>query len=932
MRAAFLGISISCLVACSGSKYGGETLSQLKPQKIEIGQSQSVDISAIETIESYRKLSDFPVDNPFRPKAMHRLADLLLDYGEEREEQLLDASKMDEIGEYAEAIQIYEELLNSYHDYPAMDHVLYQLARAYNKTPELDKSDQLLGRLVNDYPSSQYVGEAQFRLGESNFLQGKLAQAQQAYQAVLDQGATGPFYEHVLLKYSWTLYKRDQPDAALASFFALITLKLASAEFDRLSGEPTKLGKADMEIVNDTLRGMTLVFTLKNNTQELYEFTDRYGHAHYNHLVYQRIAEQFHKEERYLEEARTYQAYIAANPDTSYAAIFQLRLVDSFRFSRDYERVIQAKQDFLNHLWHPQTDQQTYGVAYDTHVSMFARVFLDDLSEYYHSRYQKHKDESDYHNAVDWYQRYLANFMDSSNSIEKHFLLAELLFEHKDFHAAGNAYEQVAYHYPIHGRAAEAGYSAILSYQKLLESGVDTGQDAWRKLQRESALRFAEKFPKDPRVPNTVMALAKQDYERGETKKAKQLLEALLAGVQVLDEATSYSAWLMLGHIAHQSQDYLLAEHAFQSARKFVATDTPEALEAEEWQAVSLYNQAEALLAQDNKREAVNMLLRVPVIAPNSQVAAQAKFDAAAELISLEEWQQAGNLLEQFQGSYPDHELQPEVPTKLAFVYMKQGRTADAAYAYEKIAIRSQDPEIQREALLQAAQLYQASDMHNKSIQVYKRYLQKYPDLALQTFEVRAQLAEMYAQQGQLNNRDYWYKEIVKHAAVGEAKQDDAIQYLASKASFVLAERKYAEFEAIELVEPVRDNLAHKRAKMESALAAYQTAGSYGYAEFVTASTHRIGEIYYHLSQALFNSNRPANLDDEELEQYEIMLEEQAYPFEEKAIDILQSNITRIGDGVYNNWIDESFAALAKLLPVQYAKQEQPSEVIDALH
>jgi len=73
-------------------------------------------------------------------------------------------------------------------------------------------------------------------------------------------------------------------------------------------------------------------------------------------------------------------------------------------------------------------------------------------------------------------------------------------------------------------------------------------------------------------------------------------------------------------------------------------------------------------------------------------------------------------------------------------------------------------------------------------------------------------------------------------------------------------------------------------------------------------------------------------LDGEELEQYEILLEEQAYPFEEKAIDYLQSNISRIKSGVYNDWIDKSFAVLAKLLPVQYARQELSDEVIDALH
>ena len=934
MKALLLGIAISwLLVGCTGSKYGGDTLSQLKPSKIEAVEPQALDVSTLETIESYRKLTGFPVDNPFRPKAMHRLADLLLDYGEEREIKLVDANKLDDdVDEYAESIQIYEDLLNAYPNYPEMDDVLYQLARAYDKTSELDKSDELLIRLVNEFPHSQHIAEAQFRLGESYFLQGELVQAQQAYQAVLDQGRAGPFYEHVLLKNGWVLYKREQLDDALKSFFSLLALKFSAAKFDRLSGEPANISKADMEIVNDTLRGMTLIFSLKNDAAALDKFSSRYGNPRYNHLIYQRLAQLLHGSERYRDEGRIYQAFIAANSSSSYAAIFQLHLVDSFRYSRDYERVIQAKQYFLNHLWRPETDLKNYGVKYDAYVSIFAGAFLNDLSEYYHSLYQKNKHENDYRAAINWYQRYLSYFNNVSNSIEKHFLLAELLYEYGDYQAAGDEYGQVAYQYPMHERAAEAGYSAILSYQKLLEGPDDKNKDGWRKLQRESAVRFASAFPKDARVPNTVMALANDDYERGEMDAAKQLLEALLEGKQTLDEATSYSAWLMLGHIDYQSGDYLRAEHAYQSARKFVTATTPQEIEAEEWHAASVYKQAEVLLQQGETHAAVDLLLRIPIIAPNSKVVAQAKFDAAAELINMKQWKDAAGLLEQFQGAYPDHELQSEVPTKLAFVYMKQGRFLDAAYAYEQLAIHNKDKEIQREALLQAAQLYHEAENRTKATQIYKHYLYKYPSLDFQAFEVRQRLADIYAQQGQLNNRDHWLKDIVKQARMGGVKRNDAVQYMASTAAFMLAERNYGEFESIELVEPIREKLAQKRHKMEVALAAYEQVGGYGYADHVSASTHRVGEIYYHLSQALFNSERPGNLDDEELEQYEIMLEEQAYPFEEKAIDILKSNIVRIQEGVYNSWIDESISTLAELLPAQYGKREQPSEVIDALH
>ena len=931
MRLLSYGLAIIFLCGCASSKYGGETLSQLRPEVIEPEQNQMLAVTAGETIDSYRELMAFPVDNPFRPRAMHRLADLLLDYGEEREIKLTDKNKIEEIGEYSEAITIYEELLATYPDYPATDQVLYQLARAYDKKGEVEKTNQLLTRLVTEFPHSRHIAEAQFRLGELNFVYGDFEQSARSYRAVLGLGKTNPYYEHSLLKYSWALFKQEQLDQALESFFSLIQLKLDGVEFDQISGAPLGLSKADDEIIKDTLRGITLIFVLKNNANELDKYARLYGHPGYNHLVYQTIAEFYNSEQRYLEAARTYSSYIAAYPESSHAAIFYLRLVDSYRLAREFGEVIKAEEAFLTQFWLAESKHSHSSTEYKNHLSMFAKQYLDDLSKYYHSSYQKSGAESDYQAAIKWYQLYLANFHSEANSIEKQFLLAELLYEHGDYQSAGREYEQVAYFYPVHNRAADAGYSAILSYKKLLEHSNSDDAEAWRQLQHQSALRFISAFPKDARVPETALALANDDFEHGDMVNAGLLVDLLINGEQPLDDQNSYAAWMLLGYIAQQEQDYLTAEQAFLTARQHAVSDIKQALEAEEWRAISIYKQAELKLAAGDKRQAVELLLRIPAVAPSSEVAAQAKYDAAAELITLEEWQQAGSLLEDFQNSYPAHELQAEVPAKLAFVYMKLGRTAAAAKVYEQIAGSSMDTKTQQEALLQAAQLYQKSDDLSNAALAYKRYLQKFPGHSYETFQVRSELAGIYALLGQTDNRDYWYKEIISNADYPDARQDDAIQLLAAQSAFALAEDKYAEFESVKLVEPIRTNLAQKKQKMEQALEAFELAGKYGYAEFVTASTYRIGEIYFHLSRALLESERPSNLDKEELEQYEIMLEEQAYPFEEKAIDIFQTNVSRIKDGIYNEWIDQTFVELAKLLPAQYAKQEQPVEVIDVL-
>ena len=57
-----------------------------------------------------------------------------------------------------------------------------------------------------------------------------------------------------------------------------------------------------------------------------------------------------------------------------------------------------------------------------------------------------------------------------------------------------------------------------------------------------------------------------------------------------------------------------------------------------------------------------------------------------------------------------------------------------------------------------------------------------------------------------------------------------------------------------------------------------------------------------------------------QLQEYELALEENAFPFEEKAIGVHEKNLELIRSGIYNDWIEKSLAKLAQLMPARYAK------------
>ena len=83
-----------------------------------------------------------------------------------------------------------------------------------------------------------------------------------------------------------------------------------------------------------------------------------------------------------------------------------------------------------------------------------------------------------------------------------------------------------------------------------------------------------------------------------------------------------------------------------------------------------------------------------------------------------------------------------------------------------------------------------------------------------------------------------------------------------------------------------------------------------------------------HIDQARLDAEQAA----ETLEQYDLLLEEQVYPFEEKAIDLYKANANRAPDGVYDEWVKKSFERLASLMPARYSKLERSEDVVTALY
>ncbi len=912
-----------------------ETLESLNRVEIIINHDAIVEGNRDDAIVHYETLKGFAVENQYRADALRRLADLTFERGETREMDEEQPLVPADIVEYQSAIEFYEELLQSYGDNKNSDRVLYQLSRVYEKLGRLDDSIATLTRLVENYPQSDLLAEAQFRRGEFFFTERRHREAVPAYAAVVAAGESSDFYQAALLKQGWTLFKLDRFDAALGAFFRLLDLKLADLELSPIPGQALSLSSGDSELVNDALNAVTLIFSYSDDLKLMATRLEERGARNYDALLYFGLGDLYLERDRYQNSIDTYRQYRELYATSASAPFFQLKIIDIYHKRLLTSRLLAAKEAFVTEY----SAAGSYWVAYDERVRAALlpelKVHLTELTSYYHVIAQKEKTDSRYREAERWYRLYLSALPVDAEMPRINFLLAELLFESKRYAEAAVAYERTAYDYPEHERGSEAAYAALLAHStrgELLKLAQSPEIDVWREQQTTSVLRFIGRYPNDARVNAILSDTAVELFKTGSHGLALQLAQQLLASEPPSNREQQRVAWSIVAHINFTAANYAAAEEGYREGLALTEKGSVQAKELVDWLAATIYKQAEQSAASGDNNRAIEHFLRIAIVAPASAVRVQAEYDAATLALKTKQWMRASAILEQFRLDHSDHELQKDVAHKLSLAYMESGRLSLAAAEYELIAKGSESDDIRSEAAWQAAQLYEKIDHIESARRTYKSYIKAFPQPLARAMEARHRLSVIYSKLDQFSDRDYWLRRIIEADAEAGSERSNRTRYLAAHASLTLAEPSYTEFQKVKLVVPLATTLKLKQRYMQEALKAYSQAAEYEVADVVTAATHRIGEIYYQLSSTLMESERPADLNELELEQYEILLEEQAYPFEEQAIEYLQANTTHVTDGLYDEWIKRSFVKLAELLPVRYAKEELGEEVIDALH
>ena len=892
-----------------------ETLSDLKPLMINVSREAPPAISPEEALEHHRSILQEVSDSGVRVALVERIHELQTRGGAD-----LALSDEQERALYRDVLPDYRTLIEEggYHaDRPTL---FYQAARAAYLAGQPKQSVAFLKTLTEQHQDSDLAPEASFRIAEHHFSEGDHGLAESAYEQVLELGPGSHYAPRALYMRGWSEFLQDRHQQAGDTFIAVLDRHYhPESGFEHLS-----LGAEEQ--VEDTVRILSIISAYSGGATALNELLDRHPDRDYAPALYERLTVFYREKARFRDSVAAAESFLERQPQHEHAPVLASQAIQSWSAGRYRDRERDAKATFIADYgdgeWPDRLRSEQRQQLLD---------YTDALGRWHYRQGQDAESSESRENRFEQAAEYLEQWLElvgrgdypapeqrpETHPGEIRMLAGDAAQQAQDPERAAGHYRKAGYASPDSENAWEAAYALIQLRRDQWESR--SSPEALEALVGASR-RYIEHFAETAQTADIRQALANTLYQENQPESASDVARELVA-MQAAETDHRRAGWIILGHAALEQDEFVDAENAYTQALEVMPDDDGRRSDLRERLGFAVYSRGEQAAERGRVDEALGHYERVGDLAPGRDVAAMAAFDRGAVLLEAGRWESAVTALSGFSEQYGGHELSARVPEMLVHAHYESG---DQGAAADQLLSQEPDGESRSaywQRRLRAAGYYREGGEIEEAISLYEAYVTDGADhFGDHEFrqERRRDLAELYTDLGEKHSASSWHQRLL------EAEVDTAgtprSQHLAGRSALHLGRESAQEMAVIRLEAPLNESLGRKREALETAMDYLQQAESYGFAETVTESTWRMGELYRELAQDVLDSERPEGLTDLQAEQYELLLEEEAYPFEEQAIDLHQRNQRRIREGHWTPWVERSLEALAELYPARYER------------
>jgi len=913
-------------------------------------------------------LADHP-QSPARAEVRFRLADLMLveERGEfrvrmaeyvRRQSEGLDPGPLPVLGEAA-ALDLYRSILRDDPDFPHRDAVRFNagmiLADAGDPEAEVFFTD-----LVRLEPGSSYAQEAWVRLGDMRFMERRFREASDLY-ARGAQGADPTLRAVATYKLGWAAFRDERFLDAATAFRDVL---------DFYASDARPGIKADVEKEAETYLVQALARAGGAETFAL--LFDGSRERPHEERVLASLAQQFRRYDRHADAIATDRVALDRYPLSAGALTSARRMSESFERWNDpqgsRDALLAAAPRFApGSAWAEAQGSDSVRAA----GAEFARRAWLTLAAHHHREARARDGIADWRSALEHYETVLARFPDDPESARYHLHAGEAAAKLERYPAA-------LAHYGRASRSGADSLRAVADWQQVAvtdewygkrrsgrRDGFEPDVDSLARAVLATADRYVERHPGDPRGADLLwrkgqIALAHRWHERSATE-FQALVERYPA-----DRRTPQAAALRADAFFHL-EHFADAGAAYEAAYGVAGRAGADSLVRRTGEAIPIcyYRDAEAAVAKDSTDFRTHAVKFAKVAAgwPDYKYADVAQYRAGRAWLKAGAYDEAVRALADLARLFPASEFARDAHLEMARALEAQGRREHAARALAEFATRFDQDSSAAEAMLKAADLYEGANRDAEADSMRLAYVRRYPvdhETAMEIYEALARrdlksvgpdrpLASLLpplpeapaakAAGGKSGAKPKPAKGVKAATPTPEpAPRSHLAEYvrlaglhpeLASKS--LLAEVRFRQGEAaraagaaVAIRLPLDQSIQRRQKHLDQALAHYQASAAYGVAEWAHASACRIGQTLVEFGTALEQSERPADLQGDDLLAYEDVLLDRSQVFYDRGEGVWVDLLRQKGDeDSADPWLAESRKALWGRLGLRFAYQPE---------
>ena len=881
-----------------------ETVAEVTPEKSKTEQMQT-------ELDIYKNALNSLDNNEANPALVSTLKTKILAMEIKKADEAYNEAP-DQTQVYAPVIRDLKIWLEKNPDHALTQSYKYQLARLLDITGQSTAAEETLTELQQTASTTSKNSEVQFRLAEAAFSQRDYDKAIGHYSNVLkdESSSSSDNRNKAIYMRGWSYLQVNEFKLAAQDFLTLLTNSNFSID--------------NQQMLDDTYRGFILSINDAGGVQEIPSLVSLDELQPIAMNLYKQLIEFYTSEERWSEVIMAYQAFQDHYPESPQAIEMELELLSFLEKKKQKASLREEKANFIER-YADRAPEKT--AIFTLELAEYNRA---EALEYRKAEDKKQRDLADksFAKSLEYYEFFLEKFADRPEFAVIKFNYAETQLEAGFIEEARKTLASLDTPAIPEATREKAAYLSITTLNDMIQEMSSNSMDV-AKLEEEKYLlaeNFVKNHPQHAKASSILSWLMIESFKQDNFKDALEFT----AIAQQQFPALEYQATQIRADILFAQENWNEAAQTYEALLVMTPVNAEDAAKPEQkaiWRDNALKAYYQAARQEQNPQAAIALYAQVFDGARNHELAPAALYEAAILASTQADpvyKDKSIELLKRYIAQYKAGEQLRDAKIKLAEIYVKEENWALAAPLMQSVAGQIDDPSLKRTAVLEVADLYRKGGNATRAIKAYSSFITSadattpYQDIS----KARMALIELYYDNGQKTQA---YKEmntfVNQDLNASEATKDTrnaALEY-----AILLANRQAKSYRRIRLTGNLQASFQRKQAELEKAIDAYKRLERFEGERAKQTVNAGIGDLFAHLSQSLLNAPIPSQLSELEQEEYMMIIEEQAFPFEEKALASHEKNVSELHNGQWSQAIQDSLSTLRQLMPARFDKQEQ---------